>query len=168
MNRKTRFTLAVALVLGILGVRYFTDRAKEPAPAAAAPSAAVAARNEALAEQAAPAVTRRLGSLAFTPCTLAPEFGMQSVNAQCSTLEVPENRALPEGRKIRLAIAWIPAAREAAPDPVFMLSGGPGQSALESYPSIAGAFAEVNKARDVILVDQRGTGGSNKLVCEDS
>lgn len=168
MNRKTRFTLAVALVLGILGVRYFTDRAREAPPAPAATSPAAAARNEALAAQARPAITRRLGALAFTPCTLAPDFGTQSVDAHCSTLEVPENRALPKGRKIRLAIAWVPAAREAAPDPIFMLAGGPGQSALESYPSIAAAFAEANKSRDVILVDQRGTGGSHKLVCEDS
>lgn len=169
MNRKTQFTLAVALVLGILGVRHFTDRAKEPAPATAvATSPADAARNEALAKNAAPAITRRLGRLAFTPCTLAPEFGTQSVDAHCSRLEVPENRALPNGRKVRLAIAWVPARREGEPDPMFMLAGGPGQSALESYPSIAAAFSEVNKTRDLILVDQRGTGGSNKLVCEDS
>ena len=79
-----------------------------------------------------------------------------------------EPRARRQGRKIELAIAWVPAKGEATPDPVFMLAGGPGQSALESFPSIAAAFAEVRKKRHVILVDQRGTGGSNKLVCKDA
>ena len=114
------------------------------------------------------AVTRRLGRLAFTPCTLASEFGTQTVEAQCSRLLVPENHAAPGGRRISLAIAWIPARNEPAPDPVFMIAGGPGQSALESFPGIAGAFAEVGKKRDIVLVDQRGTGGSHKLVCTDS
>lgn len=170
MNRKTRFILAAAALLALLGYRHFAERGKpEPTPAAVATSPAAAARNEALAASARPAITRRLGSLAFSPCTLAPEFGIQTVDAQCSTLQVPENRAAPQGRKITLAIAWVPArGGEAEPDPMFMIAGGPGQSALESYPSIAAAFAEVNKKRDILLVDQRGTGGSNKLVCKDA
>ena len=48
-----------------------------------------------------------------------------------------------------------------------MLAGGPGQAATESYPQIAPAFREVLKNRDVILVDQRGTGKSNPLQCKD-
>ena len=51
---------------------------------------------------------------------------------------------------------------------MFFLAGGPGQSALESYPTLEGAFAEVRKKRHIILVDQRGTGGSNPLVCRDA
>ena len=30
------------------------------------------------------------------------------------------------------------------------------------------AGGELRKKRDIILVDQRGTGGSNKLICKDS
>ncbi|KFN43816.1 alpha/beta hydrolase [Arenimonas oryziterrae] len=116
----------------------------------------------------APAVPRRLGRLEFSPCTLAPDFGTQSVEAQCASLQVPEDHAKPAGRKITLAIAWLPARGEAEPDPMFMIAGGPGQSALESYPGIAPAFAEVNRKRDIVLVDQRGTGGSNKLSCRNS
>jgi pimeloyl-ACP methyl ester carboxylesterase len=169
MNRKTRFILAAVVLLALLGYRQFTERKQAAAPTAAvAASPAAAARNEALAANAKPAITRRLGTLSFTPCTLAPTFGTQSVDAHCSSLEVPENRALPNGRKVKLAIAWVPARNEAEPDPMFMLAGGPGQSALESYPSIAAAFAELNKKRDIVLVDQRGTGGSNRLVCKDS
>jgi pimeloyl-ACP methyl ester carboxylesterase len=169
MNRKTRFILAVVALLAILGYKHFFQRKPDAAaPPAVAADAATAARNEKLAASAAPAITRRLGSLAFTPCTLAPDFGVQTVDAQCSSLEVPEDRAAPNGRKVKLAIAWVPARNEAEPDPMFMLAGGPGQSALDSYPTIAAAFAELNKKRDVILVDQRGTGDSNRLVCKDS
>lgn len=115
-----------------------------------------------------PLSARSLGSLQFKPCTLAAELGAQSVEAQCTTLQVPEDHAKPNGRKITLAIAWVPARGEAEPDPMFMLAGGPGQSALESYPGIAPAFAEVRRKRHLILVDQRGTGGSHRLVCKDA
>ena len=129
-----------------------------------APTSAADARTAATA----PPVTRKLGTLAFTPCTLAPAFGTQSIEAQCSTLQVPEDHAKPDGRKISLAIAWLPAKGEAEPDPMMMIAGGPGQSALETFPSIAPAFAEVNKKRNIVLVDQRGTGGSNKLSCKNT
>ncbi|MEO8160442.1 MAG: alpha/beta hydrolase [Arenimonas sp.] len=171
MNRTIRFALAAVLLLAFLGYRYFAGRSHE----AAAPTAASAAAAQPTADPAigaagnAPsAITRRLGQLAFTPCTLAPEFGVQTVEAQCTTLKVPENRADPKGRQISLAIAWLPAGNDGAPDPLFFIAGGPGQSALDSFPGIAPAFAELRKQRDVILVDQRGTGGSNKLICKDS
>ena len=46
-----------------------------------------------------------------------------------------------------------------------MLAGGPGQSARDSFPLAAGAFREILRHRDVLLIDQRGTGGSNALRC---
>ncbi len=112
--------------------------------------------------------TRKLGSLSFEPCNLSTGIMPQGTDAQCTTLEVPENRAEPQGRKIKLAIAWVPSeqARGEA-DPVFMIAGGPGQSARESYPGVSAAFHEVLARRDVILVDQRGTGESNPLTCLD-
>lgn len=110
----------------------------------------------------------RLGTLEFEPCTLATELMPQTVDARCTTLKVPEDRAKPEGRQISLAIAWVASdAKQAEPDPVFMLAGGPGQGARESYPSAARAFREVLRKRHVILLDQRGTGGSNALACRD-
>ncbi len=114
------------------------------------------------------AITRRVGKIGFTPCTLAPAFGTQSVEALCGGFDVLENRAAPGGRKIHLAIAWLPAKGEAEPDPMVMIAGGPGQSTLETFPTIANAFADLRKHRNVLLVDQRGTGGSNKLSCKDA
>ena len=155
MNRKLRFLLALAVLAGVLGYKQLQKHQAKPQSAAATPA------------KTAPAVARHYGHLAFTPCTLAPEFTALSLEAQCAKLAVPENRAAPNGRKIELAIAWLPARGEAEADPMFMLAGGPGQSALESYPGIAPAFADLNKRRHVILVDQRGTGGSNPLICKD-
>src|SRR4249919_1115884 len=171
MNRNIRFLLAAVLALAFLGYRYLEGRKDHdtaPTPASKAESQPTANPAIGAAGNAPAAITRRLGRLAFTPCTLAPEFGTQSLEAQCTTLKVPENRAAPRGRQIELAIAWVPANAEGAPDPVFFIAGGPGQSALESFPGIAPAFAELRKKRDVILVDQRGTGDSNKLICKDS
>ena len=110
---------------------------------------------------------RSFGKLMFEPCSLAASDSRASLEAQCATLRVAENPARPQGRKIALKIAWLPPENEASaePDPVFMLAGGPGQSALQSYPLADPAFAEVRKRRHVILVDQRGTGDSNLLAC---
>jgi pimeloyl-ACP methyl ester carboxylesterase len=119
---------------------------------------------------AAPVPRRKLGSIVFTPCTLAPQSGVSGVEAQCGTLSVAENPALPRGRRIPLHIAWVPADDngQTQPDPVLMLAGGPGQAATSSYPQVASAFREILKKRNVILVDQRGTGESNPLACADS
>lgn len=116
---------------------------------------------------ASSAEARNLGQLDFKPCSLPLPNTSITVSAQCTRLKVAENPAQPKGRQIELALAWIPAKGEAQADPVFMLAGGPGQSALESYPSLHASFLDVIKKRHVILVDQRGTGKSNPLVCKD-
>lgn len=118
---------------------------------------------------AAPAAeARQLGTLDFEPCTLAGAGAVAAVEAQCATFAVPENRAAPDGRQIELAIAWVPTEGEAEPDPVFMLAGGPGQGARATFPSVTTGFRDVLRRRHVILVDQRGTGGSNPLACRDA
>ena len=107
------------------------------------------------------------GKLAFFPCSLSSPMARESLEAQCTDFEVPEDREQADGRKISLHIAWLEATErgDVAPDPVFFLAGGPGQSAVESYPPLDPAFREVRKHRHVILVDQRGTGKSNLLSC---
>ena len=82
---------------------------------------------------------------------------------------MPEDRSHPDGRLIDVRIARIAAsAKRAKPDPVVMLAGGPGQSALEAFPQVAAAFHGVLRDRDVILVDQRGTGQSHPLDCPEA
>ena len=157
MKKQHLMRIVVAIgVLAYFGYAYFKPKTN----AAATPSSTSS-------EATAPAPMRRLGTLEFAPCTLAPKMSAETVEAQCATLAVPEDYAHPAGRKIRLALAWVPAKNEEASDPVFMLAGGPGQSARDSYPQLARAFEDTLKKRSVILLDQRGTGKSHPLVCKD-
>jgi pimeloyl-ACP methyl ester carboxylesterase len=99
---------------------------------------------------------------ALEPCHL-PHFPER---VECGTLEVPEDRANPSGRRIAIHFARIKAtAKPAAPDPLLVLAGGPGQAAMDYGPLLATAFREARKRRDILLVDQRGTGRSNPLRC---
>ena len=87
---------------------------------------------------------------------------------QCGWLEVAENPAQPDGRQIRIRVARIPARdRVVEPDPLVFFAGGPGQAATETWPLVAHALRKVNRARDILLVDQRGTGQSNALKCPE-
>lgn len=86
---------------------------------------------------------------------------------QCGTLRVYEDRAAGTGRQIELSVVVIPAvSRNPAPDPLFFIPGGPGESAAKSYPVVAAAFEKVNQKRAIVLVDQRGTGKSHPLTCD--
>jgi pimeloyl-ACP methyl ester carboxylesterase len=116
---------------------------------------------------ASDAPSRRFGTIDFQPCTLSTEGASANVEAQCATLQVPEDRAQPDGRRIGLRIAWLESGSSGAsqPDPVFFLAGGPGQAASEVAVIVDTALRQVRKQRDVFLIDQRGTGGSNPLSC---
>ncbi|MDX1705287.1 alpha/beta hydrolase [Pseudidiomarina sp.] len=86
---------------------------------------------------------------------------------QCGSLEVPENYDQPEGRTIAIHYAVLPAISESkAVDPLLILAGGPGQAATELAPMIERMFKDVRRQRDILLIDQRGTGKSNPLGCE--
>lgn len=90
------------------------------------------------------------------------------VDAQCASIPVPENRAGADGQTIDIHFAVIAAESSIAePDPVFMLAGGPGQSAIEVYPLVLEFFGALRQNRDIVLVDQRGTGESNALACPE-
>jgi pimeloyl-ACP methyl ester carboxylesterase len=85
-------------------------------------------------------------------------------DALCGQYEVFEDRVKNTGRKIKLNVVVLPALSDKpAPDPIFYLQGGPGGAAT----SVAGAsfMAELHRTRDVVLLDQRGTGKSNPLQC---
>lgn len=92
------------------------------------------------------------------------------VTAECGTLTVYENRDTNDGRTINLDIAVLTATGSSSvvqPDPLFLLAGGPGQAATEVYPNAAFLFEEINRTRDIVLVDQRGTGDSNGFACDN-
>jgi pimeloyl-ACP methyl ester carboxylesterase len=86
-------------------------------------------------------------------------------DAYCGTLTVFEDRAAKIGRQISLWIVVLPAMRPVAADPLVFLAGGPGQGAAQLARQIRAAFRTVQRTRDIVLVDQRGTGKSNPLNC---
>lgn len=89
-----------------------------------------------------------------------------NVDAMCGTLTVAEDRSEANGRTIDLNVAVLPADSSVSePDPVFLLAGGPGQAATEAFPPLISLFNELNQDRDLVLVDQRGTGESAPLTC---
>jgi pimeloyl-ACP methyl ester carboxylesterase len=93
------------------------------------------------------------------PCRLPDVPGA----AWCGRFEVFENRDARAGRRIALRIVVLPAVERAAPDPVFLLAGGPGEGA--AYDPAGVARHPLRRQRDVVLVDTRGTGDSNGLGC---
>ena len=106
-------------------------------------------------------------ALKFEDCRLASETGRGAFSAHCAWYDVAENRDMPNGKHIRIHIAVVPALRkQGAPDPVFIVSGGPGQAASDFYLSSRAAFERLRRERDIVVVDQRGTGKSNRLDCE--
>ncbi len=139
-------------------------------PLAASAALLLLAACQATPEPASEAAQRAYGQLTFKPCTLTGAQASSNVEAECATLQVPENPAEPNGRKIGLNIAWLDTENqgEGKQDPVFFLAGGPGQSATEVAATVNQALREVRRKRDIILVDQRGTGKSNPLSCVDA
>jgi pimeloyl-ACP methyl ester carboxylesterase len=105
-------------------------------------------------------------TLPLTPCRLTHPSQLVSVEAQCGRLTVPEDPAVPGGRQLQLFVARIPAINEhGRPDPLFLLAGGPGLAATTFYTGVAPVFERIHRDRDIVLVDQRGTGASNALTC---
>ena len=85
---------------------------------------------------------------------------------KCATLEVFENRESSQGRKVAMNIVVLPAtARIKEADPVFVFAGGPGQAATNLARESLLILGGLNAKRDIVLIDQRGTGKSNGLGC---
>jgi pimeloyl-ACP methyl ester carboxylesterase len=84
----------------------------------------------------------------------------------CGGLEVYEDRGTASGRTIRLAIVVLPSvSSDVHADPLVFLAGGPGQAAAQMSSLVQPMFRKIQRTRDVVLVDQRGTGKSNPLNC---
>ncbi|HKR13844.1 MAG TPA: alpha/beta fold hydrolase [Pyrinomonadaceae bacterium] len=101
-------------------------------------------------------------AIVLNPCEIRGVSG-----AKCGTLEVYENRATRKGRKIGIYVVVMPATGEKRePDPLFYFAGGPGSAAAsDDAPGAAQGFARIRERRDLVFVDQRGTGRSNGLEC---
>jgi pimeloyl-ACP methyl ester carboxylesterase len=106
-------------------------------------------------------------ALPLSECRLEHPLHLSSLAARCASFAVPLNREDPKSPKISLHVAVVSALnRRSTEAPLFLLAGGPGQSASDMYVALAGAFQRINRDHDIVLVDQRGTGGSSPLNCE--
>ena len=86
----------------------------------------------------------------------------------CGAVQVPLDPAHPDRAQIAVRYVVVPAmARRKFPDPVFLLAGGPGQSAVSVAAMTMPLFTRLNNRRDIVFVDQRGTGGSAPLACQE-
>ena len=109
---------------------------------------------------AAPLSGQTTPGLRVEPCEV-PGVGA----ARCGTLEVWEDRAARSGRKIPIRFIVVPARGAATKDPIVPIAGGPGQATTDGAAGVADELKELRDTRDILLVDARGTGGSNKLKC---
>ena len=89
------------------------------------------------------------------------------VETLCGTLSVPREPGVPEPT-VDLHVVVVPAVKPVpAADPLVLLAGGPGQAATEAYGPMMNALARIQQGRDLIMMDQRGTGSSVPLDCPD-
>ena len=102
----------------------------------------------------------------FSDCQIKSLDGPAQRQAECATFTVAENPAEPDGRKIELYVARIKSLSPApVSDPLVLVAGGPGGSSVEMYLGLSRAFGGVLDERDILLLDQRGTGRSHPLSC---
>ena len=100
----------------------------------------------------------------LAPCVVSGVSG----GALCGTVSVFEDRESGGGRMIDLRVlVLLPLGVERDPDPVIFFQGGPGASSVEAAAAIAGTLNDVRQRRELVFVDQRGTGQSNRLACDD-
>lgn len=120
--------------------------------------------------------SRLAAALAF--CLVAGAAGAQTLidcrvaglrnSVKCGVVRRALDPARPDGPQIDVHYVVVPAmARRKLPDPVFLLAGGPGQSAIDVAPQTMPLFSRLNNRRDIVFVDQRGTGRSAPLSCAD-
>ncbi len=105
-------------------------------------------------------------SLPLEACRISAGPGQPSMKARCGSLTRPLDPTGETPGEITLRIAVVPALNlTPEPDPVVPIAGGPGQGSVQFYAAYARAFEAVRRSRDILLVDQRGTGESARLDC---
>lgn len=105
-------------------------------------------------------------TLELEECRITAGPGFHGIKARCGTLLRPENPADPGSPAIELRVAVVPALNLSPEnDPIVPIAGGPGQGSVEFYAAMEGAFEPLRRSRDILLVDQRGTGQSSRMDC---
>ncbi|MGL6122088.1 MAG: alpha/beta hydrolase [Shewanella sp.] len=86
----------------------------------------------------------------------------------CGFVTVPENPNKPNGKQIQVHYVVLPAVKNTHQEEALLaIAGGPGQSAIENAAGFDAMLSKVRQQRDILLIDQRGTGRSNLLTCDE-
>ena len=105
-------------------------------------------------------------ALELEDCRISAAPGQPGVKARCGTMLRPINPDDPDSPPIELRVAVVPALNlSPETDPVVPIAGGPGQGSVEFYLMVRHAFEGLRRNRDILLVDQRGTGESSRMDC---
>lgn len=106
-------------------------------------------------------------TLALEDCRIRAGRGFPGIKARCGVLLRHEDPDNPDSPMLELFVAVVPAlSLEPEPDPFVPVAGGPGQASSEFYAAYRSAFEKVRRNRDILLLDQRGTGRSAVMNCE--
>jgi pimeloyl-ACP methyl ester carboxylesterase len=106
-------------------------------------------------------------SLELTDCRISAGPGASSMAARCGTMTRPLDPTGVVPGEIELRVAVVPALNlTPEPDPLVPIAGGPGQGSVQFYTAYYWAFEGVRRNRDILLIDQRGTGESATMDCE--
>jgi pimeloyl-ACP methyl ester carboxylesterase len=109
------------------------------------------------------ASTATAADLPTAPC----ELPGVARSARCGVLDVLEDPNQPDGRRVPIHVAVVPASfGKALLDPIVVLMGGPGEDAISAAKLYTAQFESLLQDRDLLLVDQRGTGSSAALMCD--
>jgi pimeloyl-ACP methyl ester carboxylesterase len=111
------------------------------------------------------ASTSAAAPLNFERCQI--QFNATEIDAECATLTRPENPTKNNGKTIDLFVAKLPSTSPSPAEDAFtLIQGGPGGSSVDMTISYSAFLDIIRSKRDIIVLDQRGTGRSNKLNCE--
>ena len=87
---------------------------------------------------------------------------------RCGYVTVAEDPKQPNGRTINIHYVIVSAVKPLYPSEALLaIAGGPGQSAIDNAALFNQTFSKVRETRDILLIDQRGTGRSNLLSCPE-
>ncbi len=105
-------------------------------------------------------------TIKLSDCRIAAGPGAPSLRARCGTLSRPLDPDDPAAGNIEIRVAVVPALNlTPEADPLVPIAGGPGQGTIRFYAAYSRAFEDVRRTRDILLVDQRGTGESARMDC---
>lgn len=106
-------------------------------------------------------------TLELSDCRIYAAPGYPGIKARCGVLERHLDPTDSASTVLQLNVALVPAlSLEPEPDPLVVIAGGPGGATVAFYASFSRAFEKIRRHRDILLLDQRGTGKSALMSCE--